>query len=243
MFKVYQLSFDTNPFDELESCIEYEKVVGDRKGTVIVKKKDNRIPIVRTTTKYEKPTQEFKPIHHEIVKKIREVSGLDIDFNNGLCEVYGQGYRKMGEHSDQALDLEKDSYIAVFSCYNEPTIEVRTLKVKEKDGKRKYSFEMKHCSVILFSVKENSKHLHKIILEKISSKTTTKWAGVTFRLSKQYIEFKDGIPFMTNGKRLIIANDKETKEFYKMRGKENKEVDYEYPECNYTISKSDLVEI
>ena len=41
MFKVYQLDFNTNPFNELESCIEYEKVVGDRKGTVIVKKKAN----------------------------------------------------------------------------------------------------------------------------------------------------------------------------------------------------------
>lgn len=243
MFKIYQLSFERNPYKTLVDCINYEKITNDRYGTVIVKEKDGKIPLVRTTTKYKNPAQLFKPIHFEIIKKIQNETGLNIEFNNGLCEIYGQGYRKMGEHSDQALDLDKDSYICLFSCYNEPNHEIRTLKVREKCGDKKYSFNMDQYSVILFSVKENAKHIHKIILDKISSKTNIKWVGITFRCSKCYINYKDGIPYMPNGSKLKLACGEEKKKFYKLRGKENKEILYDYPECNYTISSSDLMEV
>jgi hypothetical protein len=69
-----------------------------------------------------------------------------------------------------------------------------------------------------------------------------KWLGITFRLSKTYIEFVNEISyFYKTDKKLKLANEEETKEFYKMRQTENKSINFEYPEINYTISESDLL--
>jgi hypothetical protein len=38
-----------------------------------------------------------------------------------------------------------------------------------------------------------------------------------------------------------LANEEEMKEFYNLRHKENKNIVFEYPEINYTISESDII--
>lgn len=40
---------------------------------------------------------------------------------------------------------------------------------------------------------------------------------------------------------LKLGTEEEKKEFYKLRSEENKSLNYEYPQINYTTSPSDLI--
>ena len=125
MFKKIIIDNEENLFDQLKGSTNFENVINGRQGTVLVDCKDNLVPIVRTTTMYDIPAQQFLPIHQHIIKKINDNINIGINigtnnelkFNNALIEIYNPTYKKMRFHSDQALDLENNSYIAVFSCY------------------------------------------------------------------------------------------------------------------------------
>ena len=111
---------------------------------------------------------------------------------------------------------------------------------------------MEHNSIILFSTASNHKHLHKIILEHQNKNdnldktrnSDNRWLGITFRLSKIFIKFKNKIPYIQSTNNILrIATDLERKEFYKHKGTENSSNEYKYPEIDYTISKNDLMSI
>lgn len=236
MFSKFDMDYKNNLFEELSKSTKFEKLGKGRYGAVLADIHKNVVPIVRTTTKYNNPIQKFSQIHYDIMKNIK-----DMHFNNALIEMYDKDYTKMGEHSDQALDLELDSHICLFSCYDNPdTKDIRTLKIKDKITGELSEIFLTHNSIILFSVKTNNKFLHKIVLD--NAKTNDKWLGITFRLTKTYIEFINEIPyFYKTDKILKLANEEETKEFYSLRQKENKSIVFEYPEINYTISESDMI--
>lgn len=247
MFINFRLCHKTNLFEQLASSTEFEEVIKGRMGAVLtsVSSDGNISTLVRTTTKYSKPTQQFHPLHYQIIDKIKEHSGLDeLQFNNAMIEIYDSRYSKMGFHSDQALDLAEDSYIAIYTCYKDPTLlNSRKLIIKNKKYDDKLELIMEHDSVILFSVSTNSKYLHKIVADTYD---TNEWLGITFRLSKTYLKWiGDNIsstPFLLESP-LKLANADEAKQFYKLRGKENKVVEFEYPALNFTISPSDLMPV
>ena len=76
------------------------------------------IPIVRTTTNYNVPAHNFLPVHHNIIEKLNCTSGRLFKLNNAMIERYNYKYVTMKDHSDQDMDLDPESYICVFSCYN-----------------------------------------------------------------------------------------------------------------------------
>jgi hypothetical protein len=173
----------------------------------------------------------------------------------------------MGFHSDQSLDLDKNSYICVYSCYNNAeTKNLRKLRIKKKQPSNEcnarnnecnnhFDIILEHNSIVMFSVDTNSKYLHSIILENdlshlphLSQSTQLEsdnlWLGITFRQSKTFIFFNNELPyFPSNNQELILANDKQKKEFYKYRSLENSNIEYIYPEINYTISIGDILPI
>ena len=218
----------------------FERITNGRSGAVLVDQKDNQVPIVRTTSIYQNRVSNFLPIHYHIIEQIKlQFVNLSLHFNNALIEIYDNNYRTMGSHSDQELDLVDDSYICVFSCYDQPTT-LRTLSVQNKLSKETRNISLTDYSVVLFSTVANREHLHKIILE--SGVSNNRWLGITFRLGKTYIKFIDEIPYFTaSGARLELANDSQRKEFYKHRKLENERIGYRYPEINYTISISDTL--
>ena len=233
----YKLEFDRNIFNELESSVEFEEVVNGRTGTTIVNNRDI-IPLVRTTTRYNLPNQLFKSIHYEIVEKIRELDN-NIELNNALIEIYEDDYKKMSYHSDQLLDIEDNSYICIFSCYDNE-VSTRILNIKNKKTNEIEEIVMEHNSVIIFSTETNKEYLHKILLD-YKNKCNNRWLGVTFRLSKTFIEFRDDKPyFVLNNNELRLADKEDRNEFYKLRKKENSFIDFVYPELDYTISEGDL---
>ena len=130
----------------------------------------------------------------------------------------------MGFHSDQALDLADNSYIAIYSCYEKQDIYVnlsnlRKLVLKNKKTSELSEIMMEPNSVIIFSTEFNKQYLHKIILENNTNTNTNtnnnnRWFGITFRLSKTFIQHINGMPvFHGTNNILKIANDEEIKNF------------------------------
>ena len=240
MFSKVILNYQKNIFEELSTSIIFEDIVTGRKGTNIVDYKNDLIPIVRTTTNYNKPTQKFLPIHYDIIENIKKVSNIkDLELNNALIEIYDNQYRTMGFHSDQALDLTENSYICIFSCYDNNS-SLRKLKIKEKSTKKESEIVLDHNSVIIFSTETNKKYLHKIILD--TNKSQNLWLGITFRLSKTFIQFINEIPyFYKSNKILRLANQDEIIKFRKLKGDENANTEHNYSDIDYTLSASDIL--
>lgn len=251
-FKI-TLDLPSNLFNELLSETEFEPVAKGRIGNHLVHVNGNGIPIVRTTTKYNIPAHDFSAIHHMVAARINEhivkdnLTGVPaLDFNNALIEVYDSSYAKMNYHSDQSLDLDADSYIGLFSCYENPDAltdsQIRKLKIRGKESEAEFEYSLTHHSVILFSVATNTKFLHKIVLEGASTATAgNKWLGITFRKSKTFIQFDNDLPRFSDGTLLELANKEQETEFFKLRGQENRSMDFVYPALSYTINVADTM--
>ncbi|MFC4907698.1 hypothetical protein ACFPCY_10230 [Actinomadura gamaensis] len=199
------------------------------------------MPLVRTTTRYANPAQRFRPVHERLAQQIQERAALPVGFNNALIENYTNAYRKMGAHSDQALDLADGSFIAVFSCYLRPEADPpRKLIVESKtSADDEFEVPLTHHSAVVFSVDSNRRLKHRIVLD--APDADNQWLGVTFRTSKTVVRFRDGAPYLPQGAPLTPATDEQQREFYQLRRRENNDPDFTYPPLTYTISESDLL--
>ncbi|WP_030694443.1 alpha-ketoglutarate-dependent dioxygenase AlkB [Streptomyces globisporus] len=231
-------------FAELSASARLEDVGKGRRGAVLTKLDEaDGVPLVRTTTRYSSPTQRFRAVHERLAQQIQEHAGLSVGFNNALIEIYTNAYTTMGGHSDQALDLADESFIAVFSCYQHPEAgPPRKLSFESKgpDGE-KFDIPLAHNSVVAFSVESNRRLRHKIVWDKPVQAADNQWLGVTFRTSKTFVRFRDGHAHLPQGMRLVSADDEQRREFYRLRRRENNETDFVYPLLTYTISESDLM--
>jgi hypothetical protein len=239
-YKIYNLS--KHIFDDIKKQCDFEILGIGRKGCIIIDKINNKIPLVRSTTQYTTNAGKFSDIHYDIIDCIKSKTKLDLDFNNAMMEIYDDNYRKMKYHCDQSLDLKDDSFIGIYTLYQNEKIkdcDKRVLRVKNRITNKVDDIIMDHNSMILFSLETNKKYLHKIVLP--NNKTNNKWLGITFRESKSFIEFIDNIPYLNN-KKIHLANDDEKIMFYKLRSSENKDMYFKYPDIDYTISESDLTE-
>jgi hypothetical protein len=212
--------------------VKLEDVAAGRRGAVLVKAEVNGIPIVRTTTQYRSPAQPFRELHEHLARRIGT-------FNNALVEHYTNAYSRMKRHSDQALDLADDSSIAIYSCYRDPTRPTRRLIVKAKDSDATFDLPLDHGSVVTFSLETNRRFTHAIVLR--ANAPENDWLGITFRTSKTFVRFADGLPLLANGERLTLADEAQRREFFRLRRRENDETDFTYPSISYTVSESDLL--
>lgn len=255
-FYKFNLPLEVNLFGELLDANDFENVSKGRIGNHLVHVSDDGIPIVRTTTKYNIPAHNFSSIHHQIIEHINSViqdSNLDIlpplHFNNALVEVYDAQYTKMKYHSDQSLDLDADSHIGLFSCYERPEElsqqNLRKLKIKDKVTNEEFEIPLEQNSIVLFSLSQNKKFHHKIVLEPIkgqkAAKLDNRWLGLTFRKSKTFIHFKNDLSYFPNGTLLNLADEEQQRTFYKLRSEENKNMNFSYPDITYTLSLGDTL--
>ncbi|MFD3994514.1 hypothetical protein [Streptomyces sp. NPDC058548] len=237
---------DEDLFAELSASTLFEDVGKGRRGATLTKIDDvdgGGVPLVRTTTRYGNPTQRFRAVHERLARRIQERAALPVGFNNALIESYTNAYTTMGGHSDQALDLVDKSFIAVFSCYQDPEAGPPRKLIFESKGSGGERFEVPlvHNSVVAFSVESNRRLRHKIVLDKPVQAADNSWLGVTFRTSKTFLRFRDGHAYLPQGARLTSADEEQAREFYRMRRRENTETDFVYPPLTYTISESDLM--
>ncbi|WP_331767724.1 alpha-ketoglutarate-dependent dioxygenase AlkB [Embleya sp. NBC_00896] len=239
------LATEENLFAELSASARLEDVGKGRRGAVLTKIDEaGGVPLVRTTTRYSSPTQRFRAVHERLAQQIQERAALSLGFNNALIERYTNAYTSMGSHSDQALDLANESYIAVFSCYQHPEASPPRKLIFESKGSggEKFEIPLAHNSIVAFSVDSNRRLRHKIVLDTPAVRTAdNQWLGVTFRTSKTFVRFRDGHVYLPQGARLMSADDEQRHEFYQLRRRENNETDFIYPLLTYTISESDLM--
>lgn len=242
-FRAYAIPMQGDSFAALLASARFEALGKGRRGAVLVASGDPRgVPIVRTTTAYALPAQPFRPIHTRLAQEIREHASLSLGFNNALIETYTSAYTTMGAHSDQALDLDDATEIALFSCYERaegsPT---RRLLVESKEpGGPTFAIPLVHDGVVVFSADTNRRFRHRIVLDPAAG-TPNPWLGVTFRASKTFVRFCDGQPWLPDGARLTLASDEERREFYRLRRQENLESAFAYPRLTFTLSASDLL--
>jgi len=243
-FRQYTVPSKTNLFDELSASVKFEGVVKGRQGAVLVNNDKTRgVPIVRTTTKYLLPAQNWKPVHSSLALDIQKCASLPLVFNNALIENYTDKYKKMGFHSDQAQDLADDSFIALFSCYKNPELNhSRKLVVESKEpGGGKFEIQLSHNSVVIFSLDTNRRFRHKIVLEAGSNEPENQWLGITFRNSKTFVKNDGTQTYFEDGAPLKMGNEEECSEFYPLRHRENNETNFRYPQVKYTLSESDMM--
>ncbi|EFE76684.1 alpha-ketoglutarate-dependent dioxygenase AlkB [Streptomyces filamentosus] len=234
-----------NLFAELSASALMEDAGKGRRGAVLTRvDATGGVPLVRTTTRYSTPAQRFRPVHERLAQQIQERAGVPTGFNNALFESYTNAYRTMGAHSDQALDLADESYIAVLSCYRNPEAGPPRKLIfasKDTDGE-KFEIPLTHNSVVAFSVASNRRLKHRIVLDSPGEAEENEWLGLTFRTSKTPVRFRDdGHAYLPQGTRLVLADDEQEGEFYRLRRRENQEADFAYPPLTYTISESDLM--
>lgn len=164
----------TNLFTQLSESVKFENITKGRVGTNIIDCSNNLIPIVRTTSIYNKPAQKFSLIYKNLIIQIKDITQINnLEFNNWLVEIYTNEYKNMGYHSDQALDLVPDSYICICSFYsNELTQDIRKLQIKNKTTNEESEIMLTHGSIVLFDTNTNQNYLHKIILDTIYDTNT-----------------------------------------------------------------------
>ncbi len=222
-FKTFELKLNDNLFKVL-SKIQFEQISPHRSAALLVKVENNRIPIVRTTTPYQNKTQSFDLIPKELLNQ------LPFETNNALVELYKPTHKNMKFQSYQALDLEDNSMIQIYSCYQEPCEPNKLLTVFNKRTKRSEFIDFEHNSLVTFSTETNKKYSHQISK---SSETNKKWITITFRKSKTFI----GV----NGEFISLAGENEKKQMCKYKKEENDSADFQWPKLSYTVSPSDLV--
>ncbi|MFF8381899.1 alpha-ketoglutarate-dependent dioxygenase AlkB [Streptomyces sp. NPDC015661] len=240
----FALPADEDFFTELSASVLLEDVGKGRRGAVLAGIDEaGGVPLVRTTTQYGSPVQPFQAVHERLARRIQERAGLSVGFNNALIESYTNAYTKMGSHSDQALDLAEDSFIAVFSCYQHPEVSPpRKLVFASKEGGGEtFEISLAHHGVVAFSVASNRRLRHKIVLDAPAPAVDNQWLGLTFRTSKTFVRFRDGQAYLPQGERLMPADEEQRREFYQLRRRENNETDFVYPLLTYTVSESDLM--
>ncbi|MFF6872772.1 hypothetical protein ACIQD1_27540 [Streptomyces sp. NPDC093088] len=240
----YALPAEGNLFAELSASTRLEDLGKGRRGGVIARVDETGgVPLVRTTTRYGSPAQRFREVHERLARRVRERADLPVGFNNALVESYTHAYKTMGAHSDQALDLADDSFIAVFSCYRDPGAgPSRKLVFETKEpGGEKFEIPLAHHGVVAFSVATNRRLKHRIVWDAPAGADDNPWCGVTFRTSKTVVRFRDGHAYLPRGDRLAPADEEQRSEFYRLRRRENGETDFCYPPLTYTVSESDLM--
>ena len=208
-------------FNDLITSFNFPIVKHGKTMVTIVSTITDEIPIVRTTTQNKEPVQRFALVIYRIIDKIKQTLNMpELEFNNGMVEIYDNSYYNMKFHTDQALDIKEDSYILLFSCYEDPNNTHRILRIKNKNSLNiTNDIKLENNGFVLFSIATNSKHLHQITLDNKTDKNKlNKWCGVTLRLSKTYIKFINEKAYFTSspliGKELRELQLREIKEFF-----------------------------
>lgn len=242
LFRSYAVPIHGDLFAELSGSAPLEELGKGRRGAVLVLPGPRGVPIVRTTTAYTLPAHSFRPVHAALARQIRACASLATAFNNALLEVYTRAYATMGAHSDQALDLDEDGELALFSCYEHPDGgSSRRLMVESKlPGGPSFEVPLVHGRVVVFSAATNRRFRHRIVLDPATGEPDNRWLGLTFRTSKTWVQVRDGQPRLEDGTPLTLADDEARQQFLRLRRRENQETDFVYPRITCTLSPSDL---
>ena len=133
----------------------------------------------------------------------------------------------------------------MFSCYKFPDLAYpppRKLIIEPKDGGGIFEIPLAHNKIVCWSLETNRLFRHKIVLDRASNPRDNEWLGITFRTSNTFVRFQgERGPYFEEGTPLTLANESQKKEFYKLRGEENRKSNFKYPALTYTVSTQDTL--
>lgn len=216
-----------------------EKICNGRHGKIFVKESNGEIPIVRTTTRYNERAHYFTPQCNNITKEACKIHPQFI-FNNIMVEKYDKEYKRMRYHSDQSQDLAPDSFIALYTTYDDSNNSNRKLQIQCKQTGKTFYILLEDKSMVVWTLETNAKYRHKIIpCNNLDNVCHT----MTLRNSKTFVSYVDNRCIMVSSmKELLLANDNEKNNIITLKGIENKEIMTSgYPSYNYTLSPSDML--
>lgn len=210
------------------------------------------VPLVRTSTAYSLRRRWFTSDLCELCAAIGRP-----DANVALVERYSCEYSAMGPHSDMALDLDPDSVISLFTCY-EPAVEAdvhfRNLAFYDKTVvDKQWAVPLRHNAVVNFLVHENARMRHAILPVRAAVRppSTVVFVGVTLYKAKTFIDFDSGCTLVPSGKTLRLATTTdEQRDIWRRKGVENFALTTEEawgdfcrndPDHELTISPADLL--
>lgn len=106
-------------------------------------------------------------------------------------------------------------------------------------GGARFDVPLDHNHVVVFSLDTNRRFTHKIVPHLAAPANDNEWLGVTFRTSGTWVRVDGDTAVFEDGTPLTLADEDERAEFYRLRGRENREPGFTYPTLSYTISPSD----
>ncbi len=240
----------TKPFAHYDLCSSvsyddiYNEIIWDPatrgacvEQSILVQPENDQVPIVRSTYA---PKYQIIPPHCKSILKaaqiVLEQNQSHVVFNNVLAECYQAEKRRMAFHTDQALDLKDDTFICLYSIYNdESEPNLRKLVVRNKTTQVVEEIALLHKSIVVFSTNTNRHFLHKIVSPN-ERPTSSEWIGLTFRCSKTSIIELNGRLWTSDGNPLDIASDEQLKEFYANKKQENKQINFQWPNTPYVVN-------
>lgn len=235
MFRKCRLDYRNDAFLELLQSHAWTDLSPHRKAAMLVSPDADSIPVVRTTS----PTvacSVFQPVHLRLLHAVDIASGRAHSFNNVMAEVYDPGYTKMRFHTDCALDLESGSQICIFSCYEKEDDHPRRLVIRDKVNGEVEEIVMEHCSIILFDMDANIRHVHKIVSD--GSGSRARWLGLTMRTSGTFVtpQEDEAVVFRKDGLPMLTATEDDKRWFFEMKKQENKSPDFKYPHIQFSLA-------
>lgn len=144
--------------------------------------------------------------------------------------TFNDEYKRMRYHSDQSQDLALDSFIALYTTYDDSTNPNRKLQIQCKQNGKTFYILLDDKSMVVWTLETNAKYRHKIIpCNNLDNVCHT----MTLRNSKTFVSYVDNRCIMVSSmKELLLANDNEKNNIIMTSG---------YPSYNYTLSPSDML--
>lgn len=247
MFAYNRNFFEATTFDWyrnlLDSCLLYPLAENQLSGVLVFPTKENKIPLVRTTIKRDRPVQYFKSIHRNLMDRIRrEFDGRFFQpissFNTALIDVYSNHTSNEKFHSFQCQDLCVQSFICIFSCFSAPSESCREIVFSPKKGGQLVRFKLSNNSVVLLPYQTNLDMMHKVVG---TNDPGTNWLCLVFMLSKSFLEFVDHFPYL-RGVPFRAASVSEEMVLKKKILAEDRSTRFIYRKSYFTISIADLLD-
>lgn len=211
---------------EAESGLE--TITAGRRAAIFVSQMVNKVPIVRSSTKYTNPPYFFTD---SMTKTFPDY------VNNIMFEVYDKQYKTMRMHSDLDIDLDSDYEIQIVSLYEHPEQDdgTRVLVVQDKRNGETAEIPLSHGTVTSFSVESNALLRHQIVHRAKPNETDNgRWLGMTLRVSNSFYDpcFKS-----VNSRKLKL--DK-TGEIYKLCKEQREDCSPLQTRCDFTVNEADF---
>jgi len=269
-----------NYFDKINNAHKFQTLTESnklgtayRKGIYLtnVNKYDNEIKfnLLRCSTNFNGPTENFHKYDNEIIDKINMVADAffkqPVKLNHVLAQIYENYYvnngikikekkAKIKEHSDKTKDMPKNGLIVFVTFYNsnkkinDNFLTKLRFKLKDCDNDnnlkmtKKIDIILYPNSVLIIPLSTNRMYTHEIIPSSFPINKIPIRMGYVIRCSKEHVTYKNNQTYLSNGCKLEYANENDIKEIkiaYALENLTNNIINYK--DFNFSLNSGDYI--